>query len=89
MKMLDVSENNAAEWEYYEIGEEKFRWPKIAHGTFHKDYQIYSIIIDKCKEETANLILGEDNHCKDFTEFEKLKEIQSFYDLITLYFINQ
>ena len=52
-------------------------------------YQIYSIIIDKCKEETANLILGEDIHCKEFSEFEKLGEIRSFYGIVTLYFINQ
>ena len=80
---------SAAEQKYYEIGEQKFRWPEITHGTFHKDYQIYSIIIDKCKEETANLILGEDSHCKEFSEFEKLGEIRSFYGIVTLYFINQ
>ena len=36
---------NATEERYYDIGDEKFIWPEIAHGYFKDNYQLYSIIV--------------------------------------------
>ena len=80
---------SVAEQKYYDIGEEKFRWPEIAHGTFHKDYQLYSIIIEKCQQDTAPLMLGEGKHCKNFENFEDATLNDNFYGSVYLYFINQ
>ena len=49
---------------YFDIGEPEFRWPVMAHGTYNAKSQFYSIILERYKEETINLILGrENNHC--------------------------
>ena len=34
---------------FYEIGDPKFSWPKIAHGTFNEKNTIYGIYLQKCK----------------------------------------
>ena len=78
---------NAEEQKYYDVGDPKFRWPAIAKGTFHSDsiQQFYSIIVERCEEETLNLILGENNICKSDDE---VKEVIGFNSASHLFFID-
>jgi len=71
---------------YYDSSDSKFRWPEITHGTFHKDYKIYNIIVEKCKEETLNLIVGGEQKCRNFFYSDRLSN--SFYGIINFYFVN-
>ena len=67
-KFFDVDKQK-----YFNIGEPEFRWPVMAHGTYNANSQFYAIVLERCKEETINLILGgENNHC---INNEKLDEI--------------
>ena len=52
----------------------------MSHGTFHQYNKFYNIIIEGCKEDTINQILGENQKCINDT----LIDIKSAY----LYFIN-
>ena len=63
---------NSSEQKYYDIGEPKFKWPTLEHGTYHPENTIYSIILEKCQEDTLSLILGEGNHCKNDEEIKEL-----------------
>ena len=58
---------------YYDTSDSKFRWPEIAHGTYHKNYKVYSIVVEKCKEESLNVILGEGQQCKNIFDSDNLK----------------
>jgi hypothetical protein len=58
--------------QYYDIGDPNFKWPVISHGTFNPHIQFYSIIIERCREDTLNLILGEGQHCKNDKEMKDL-----------------
>jgi len=71
---------DSGEQKYYDIGNPKFRWPVLSHGTFHQYNKFYNIIIEGCKEDTINQILGENQKCINDT----LIDIKSAY----LYFIN-
>ena len=63
---------NSNNKQYYDIGDPNFKWPVISHGTFNPQIQFYSIIIERCREDTLNLILGEGQHCKNDKEMEDL-----------------
>lgn len=76
---------NFADQKYYSTKDEKFRWPRIAHGTLNDNLKLYSIIIEKCHEETLNLILGEEHHCKNDSEINKLF---NSVRIVNFYFIN-
>ena len=78
---------NSIEQKYYNTEDPKFRWPILAHGTYNKNNQIYNIIIERCNENTIDLILGEGNHCKNFSKFEGLINY-SFFGEVFFYFIN-
>ena len=78
---------NKKEQKYYNIGDPKFRWPVIAHGTFSENIKLYNIIAEKCEESTLNLILGEDHQCKSSSTFE-YNHNYTFYGEIFLYIIN-
>ena len=70
------------EKKYFDVGEEKFRWPKIAHGTMNENFKLYSIIMENCNEDTISIILGEGHHCKsnsEIDEFFKNPRIVNFY----------
>ena len=71
---------DSSEQKYYDIEDPKFRWPVLSHGTIHYDNKFYCIIIEGCKEETINPILGENQKCINDT----LIDIKTAY----LYFIN-
>ena len=53
---------------YYNTGEQNFRWPKMSHGVSNEDKEYYSVLIEKCEEDTLKLILGEDHKCKKDSE---------------------
>ena len=72
--------------QYYDTSDSKFRWPEIAHGTYHKDSKIYSIVVEKCKEESLKVISGEGLQCRNFFDSDKLNT--SFYGIIYFYFVN-
>ena len=58
-KFFDVNKQK-----YFNKDEPEFRWPVMAHGTYNANSKHYAIVIERCKEETINLILGgENNHC--------------------------
>jgi len=78
---------NKEEQKYYNVGDYKFRWPVIAHGTYNKDAKYYNIIAEKCEESTVNLILGEGYHCKNTSEL-KFNQNFTFYGEITLQIVN-
>ena len=63
---------NSNNKQYYDIGDPNFKWPVISHGTFNPQIQFYSIIIERCREDTLNLILGEGQHCKNDKEMKDL-----------------
>ena len=71
---------DSKEQKYYDTDHPKFRWPIIGHGTYNKNNIFYNIIIESCKDDTLNLILGEGFKCiKD-----PLIELNTAY----FYFIN-
>ena len=58
---------------YFNIGESGFRWPVMAHGTYNENSQYYTIFLERCKEETIDLILGgENNHCTSDEKFKNM-----------------
>jgi len=72
---------------YYDTSEPKFRWPEIAHGSYHKNYKVYSIVVEKCKEESLNVISGEGQQCRNFFDSDNLNT--PFYGIVYFYFVNQ
>ena len=78
---------NKEEQKYYSVGDSKFRWPVIAHGTYSENVQLYNIIAEKCEQITLNLILGEGHQCKNSSSFE-FSQNYSFYGEIILYIVN-
>ena len=78
---------NKEEQKYYDVGDSKFRWPVIAHGTYNKKFKFYNIIAEKCEESTLNLILGEGYHCKNISELG-FNQNFTFYGEITLQIVN-
>jgi len=72
---------------YYDTNDPNFKWPVIAHGTYNPNYKIYNVIIESCKEDTVNLILGEGSHCQE-TDFFELNENFSYFGVAYLYYIN-
>ena len=56
---------------YYDTNDPKFRWPTMAHGTFNKNTTFYVLVIERCKEDTIGLVLGNNAHCKTTKEFNK------------------
>jgi len=71
---------DSKEQKYYDTDHPKFRWPIIGHGTFNKNNIFYNIIVESCKEDTLNLILGEGYNCIN----DSLIELNTVY----FYFIN-
>ena len=44
----------------------------MAHGTYNSDNKFYCIILERCEEETINLILNGNNHCRSDDEIKKV-----------------
>ena len=78
---------NSTERQYYDIGDPKFSWPIIAHGSFNENYKLYGIYIQKCNNNTIKHILGNDYQCKNDLEignYFNVKGTRYFH----LHFIN-
>ena len=59
----------------------------MAKGTFRSEsgQQFYTIILERCKEETLHIILGENSYCKSDDE---IKDVIGFNAAVHLYFID-
>ena len=57
----------------------------MAHGTFNENIEFYSIIIERCREDTINLILGEGYNCSNALEMD---EAVSHHGIVHFNFIN-
>jgi len=55
---------NANEQKYYETEDPKFKWPIMAHGTYKRQNKFYSIVMERCENDTISKILGEGAYCK-------------------------
>ena len=78
---------NSTEQQYYDIGDPKFSWPIIGHGSFSNHDKLYGIYIQKCNNKTIKHVLGNDYQCKNDLEIEtyfNIKGTRFFH----LYFIN-
>ena len=78
---------NKDEQKYYNVEDSKFRWPVLSHGTLSGIAQLYNIIVEKCEENTINLILGENFKCKNTTEFKFIQNY-TYYSEIFLFIVN-
>ena len=75
------------EKKYYDVGDEDFKWPRIAYGTFNDNNELYSIFIQKCNNNLLNQILGINSQCKEDSEIENYNNING-QRIFRLYFIN-
>ena len=71
--------------EYYDINTNGFRWPSIKGGVLNSNNVEYTIIIEKCQQDTLELIMGEGNTCNSDSEIsdkidDGLYAILSFVD---------
>ena len=70
---------------YYDTGDINFKWPEMSHGTFNKNKSYYSVILERCREDTINQVLGKGHHCKNDTEID---EILSHHGVVHFNFID-
>lgn len=56
---------NSTEQKYYDIENPKFKWPILSKGTFNENHLFYSLMVEECKKDSINLILGEGYECKN------------------------
>ena len=78
---------NSTEKKYYEIGDPKFSYPKIANGTFNEKNKLYGIYVEKCDNSTIKNILGNDYVCKNDNELNNYFR-ESGSKVMQLYFVN-
>ena len=62
---------NKTEGKYYDTNEPNFKWPNLSKGNFNPNQTFYSVVVEKCQEDTLQLIFGNNLHCKNETEIEK------------------
>jgi hypothetical protein len=72
---------DSSEQIYFDIGNPKFRWPVLSHGTFNINNQFYCVIVEGCKNDTISQILDGNQKCI----YNPLIGIKTSY----FYFINQ
>ena len=77
---------NSTTQKYYDIGDENFQWPKMAHGTYNPDSKFYNIFVEKCQENTRKLIFGENSKCRNDSQ---INEIIGMGAITHFYFIDQ
>ena len=76
---------NSTEQKYYNISEEGFKWPVIAHGTFNPNKKLYNIFVEKCEQKILDEINDKGYKCKNNSEIEELLK----YAIIHLNFIDE
>ena len=62
---------NKKEGKYYDTYEPNFKWPNISKGNFNPNQTFYSVIVEKCQEDTLQLMFGNKLHCKSDIEMEE------------------
>ena len=70
---------------YYNTNDPKFRWPVEEHGTSSPNNKYYNMVLERCEEDTINLILGEGIHCRTDNE---TRDILSTNAALRLYLID-
>ena len=75
---------NEYEKKYYDINETGFVWPQLTYGNITIDNSFYSIIIEKCEEDTLQLILGEGKKCKSELEIRNIIKNGTWVDFTVL-----
>ena len=91
--IYDFYENSAcirkyfslADQKYYDTNDSKFKWPEIAHGTYNNNNKLYNLVIQECKQDTLDMILGRGYKCKNNSEL--FKDFSN-YGVTYFYFIN-
>ena len=63
---------NSKEKKYYDRNNGKFIWPTLRHGILNADNNIYTIIIEKCSQDTLELIAGKGYYCKNESEISQI-----------------
>jgi len=59
---------NSNNGKYYNVNDTNFRWPSIQQISLISGGNSYNIILEKCDEETLELILGKGSKCKKGSE---------------------
>ena len=75
---------NSTEQKYYDIENPKFKWPILSKGTFNENHLFYSLMVEECKKDSINLILGEGYECKN----DSSKVLTSAYMYFIDHYIN-
>ena len=57
---------------YYDTNDPNFKWPTLAHGTYNPKAKFYTIILERCQQNTLNLILGPEYNCRNDSEMDAL-----------------
>ena len=63
---------NSTNGKYYDTDHPNFKWPTIEHGNTNQEVKSYSIVLERCGEDTLDLILGKGNKCKNDLNIEYL-----------------
>ena len=79
---------NSTEEEYYDIGDPKFIWPDIAHGTFNESNKLYGLYIIKCDNNIIDDILGTGYQCKNDSEVDNYLKNKRGSRVLHYHFIN-
>ena len=78
---------NTEAQEYYNVNSKGFKWPVIKGGILNQNVnKEYTIIIEKCQQDTLELIMGEGSTCK--SESEIYEKIDQGSLVASLYFID-
>ena len=79
---------NSTEQKYYDIGDPKFIWPDIAHGTFNESNKLYGLYTIKCDNKIINDILGTGYQCKNDSEVDNYLKPKKGSKVLHFHFIN-
>ena len=63
---------NSKDGKYYDTDNANFKWPTIEHGNSNSEMKSYHVVMEKCEEETLELILGNGNKCNSDLDMEYL-----------------
>ena len=69
---------------YYDTNHPNFKWPSVAHGTFHPDNKLYSIIIKSCEESILEILFDDKITCKD-VDNSNIPQLLVHYNFIDEY----
>ena len=72
---------------YYDTTDPNFKWPSLAHGTFHPENKLYSIIIKSCEQEILKILFNGKYTCKNIDEINSdlivhLNFIDEYIDIL-------